>query len=117
MSAHMFLSDCCSTSPLIFKSKSKVGFQLYLAKERQHSHYVSRKDISISSREVSVRSQNLHRTDMSTPVTGKGAVSVRTLLDFIGTDSLKELQYLGLCVRVCFSPLQLEITLFKIRYF
>lgn len=52
-------------------------------------------------REVSVRSQNLHRTDMSTPITGKGAVSVHTLLDIIGTDSLKVLGLVGLFVCVC----------------
>lgn len=44
---------------------------------------------------------------MNTPVTGKGAVSAHTLLDIIGTDSLKALQYVGwvgwlVCVCVCF---------------
>lgn len=108
----MFLSNWCSTSPpSFFKSKSKVGVRPYLAKEeRQCICYVFRRGICISWRELSVRIQDLHRADMSTPVTRKGAVSVHTLLDIRGTDNLRKLQYVGLVsLGVCFSPFQLEM--------
>lgn len=56
---------------------------------------------TLASLQVSVRNRNLHRTDMSTPITGRGAVSVHISLDIIGTDSLKELEYLGFFVCLC----------------
>lgn len=58
----MFFSDCYSIStPIILKSGGKDTFQPYLAEERQHIIFGG--DTSMSSREVSVRRQNLPRMD------------------------------------------------------
>lgn len=63
MNAHMFLSDYYSIStPIFLKSRgSKNKFQPYFAEERQDIFFG--RDTSMSSREVSVRIENLLRMD------------------------------------------------------
>lgn len=119
MSAHVFLSDCFSTSPaLFFKSKSKVGFQPYLAEERQRSCYISRKDISISSKRGVCQEPEFTQDRHEYPNYRKRCSQCSYLIRHY-RNWQSQGTWVGwlVCLCVCFSPLQLEMTLFEMWNF